>query len=217
MQNRQIEGFRLSPQQHHLWELLQSDTNGPFVSQCAVKIDGELRLDQLETALQRVVLKYEILRTGFHRLPEMAAPIQVVADHCRTRIIEQDICDLDVDEQKTRIEKSFEAMHLNPLPSAENLLIEIHLFVLGPKNCVMLIVLPAICVDWKGMRSLVEELASCYANPLNGSTSSAGQLQYADLAEWQNRVLEAKETKPGRDYWTNQDIESLLSLQLPFE
>ena len=41
--------------------------------------------------------------------------------------------------------------------------------------------------------------------------------QYADLAEWQNELLESEDTKTARDYWRQQDLLPLIVLKLPFE
>ena len=60
-----IEGYRLSPQQKHLWLLGESERSAT----CAVRIDGELNPDLLEQAIRQVVERFEILRTTFKLLP----------------------------------------------------------------------------------------------------------------------------------------------------
>jgi hypothetical protein len=58
-----IQGFNLSPQQKHLWSL-QADSNA-FYSRCVLTIEGQLDLERLQAATQRVIEKQEILRTSF--------------------------------------------------------------------------------------------------------------------------------------------------------
>ncbi len=71
-----IEGYRLSPQQRHLWLLEQSERSAT----CAVRIDGDLDVDRLRQAIQQVVERVEILRTTFKLLPGMTIPVQVISD-----------------------------------------------------------------------------------------------------------------------------------------
>ena len=73
-----VQGFRLSPQQRHLWLLQQENKGHPYRAQSAVFIDGKLDENRLVDALRRVVNKHEVLRTRFRRLPGVAMPLQVI-------------------------------------------------------------------------------------------------------------------------------------------
>jgi hypothetical protein len=75
-----VEGFRLSPQQKHLWTLHQDGSGQSYCVQGAILIEGNLNSDVLEKAVQRVVTRNEILRTVFHRRPGMKTPFQIVSD-----------------------------------------------------------------------------------------------------------------------------------------
>ena len=74
----QIEGYRLSPLQKHLW-LLQQD-GSPYLSQCVVRLKGKLNQDKLKHAVESVVERHEILRTTFQRVPGMKLPMQSIAE-----------------------------------------------------------------------------------------------------------------------------------------
>ena len=71
------EGFRLSPQQSHLWTLHGSGAGAchPYRTVSRVSIRGHLDDGALERALELVVQKYEILRTTFTRSPGADAPL----------------------------------------------------------------------------------------------------------------------------------------------
>src|SRR5262245_60830044 len=73
-----MQGYRLSPQQSHLWSL-QRDA-GNYTAQCAVMFEGELRPERLREALQRVIVRHEILRTRFQPHAGLKLPLQVI-DH----------------------------------------------------------------------------------------------------------------------------------------
>src|SRR5437868_113545 len=75
-----IGGFRLSPQQKHVWSLHETTQNLPYRSQCMLRLDGDLKVEILQQALHRTLELHEILRTTFHCLAEMTVPIQVIAD-----------------------------------------------------------------------------------------------------------------------------------------
>src|ERR1051325_6146646 len=80
MQPNVLEGYRLSPQQRHLWMLLQLGWSVAFQTKCAVSIKGALDSGRLKTALENVVTRHEILRTTFQSLPGMIIPMQVIRD-----------------------------------------------------------------------------------------------------------------------------------------
>ena len=77
-----VEGFRLSPQQRRLWKLQQDTPNGhsAFVSQVVLLVEGELCVDALRAAIERICERQEALRTVFRRVPSVVMPVQVVAD-----------------------------------------------------------------------------------------------------------------------------------------
>src|SRR5204863_9809813 len=79
MQAEIIEGYRLSPQQEHLW-LIQQPEVAPFRSQCVVRIEGNLERKTVREALSQVIQRHEILRTAFRYLREMSAPLQVITE-----------------------------------------------------------------------------------------------------------------------------------------
>jgi hypothetical protein len=70
-------GYRLSPQQRHLWQLQEGEA---YKSICAVKLEGKLNSRILKQALRAIVARHDILRTTFRLLPSMILPVQVVAE-----------------------------------------------------------------------------------------------------------------------------------------
>src|ERR1051325_4452765 len=80
MSNQVIEGFRLSPQQEHLWRLEQAAHHSPYRAQCAVRIEGRLDAGKLRAAIEDVVRRHEILRTTFPRPVSMMTSLQTVGE-----------------------------------------------------------------------------------------------------------------------------------------
>src|SRR5437870_3073074 len=73
-----LEGFRLSPQQEHLWSLHQNVGAEHFRADVAIRVEGHLDTTMLGFALQDVVRRHEILRTTFSAIPGMSFPLQVI-------------------------------------------------------------------------------------------------------------------------------------------
>lgn len=219
MQTEILEGVRLSPQQKHLWRLQQENNNKqPYRSQCAVLIEGNLNLTILKQVLQDIVNRQEILRTNFKCLSGMDIPVQVITD---SSILWQDECNLSnytSSEQEIEIERNFAQMLQLPLNFEQNSIVYASLLTLSPQKYILIISLPALCADSPTLRNLVREISNYYELCLNCEELSHDEsIQYADIAEWQNELLEAEDTKIGREYWRKQNISHFFALHLPLE
>src|SRR5262249_47624076 len=104
-----VEGFRLSPQQEHLFSLEQLDRNSPYRVQLAAVIEGDLNIVQLQEALESVVTRHESLRTNFQYFPGLTLPVQVIGENRMTWTATYDLSGLELDEQQARLEELFEA------------------------------------------------------------------------------------------------------------
>lgn len=216
MQAATIEGFRLSPQQEHLWSLQQLDNQSVYRSDCIISIIGNLDVKRLEIALQDVVNRHEILRTCFRCLPGMTIPVQEITNNKEILVKKYNLNNINNEERNIQIKAILHDLRclsfdlekgLNLQTALINLSLEKHLLYLG---------LPAICGDTVTLHNLIREVASIYSGNLNGDLSEE-PLQYADFSEWQNQILEAEETEIGRKYWLQQDLSILDSLKLPYE
>ncbi|MGB8509929.1 MAG: condensation domain-containing protein, partial [Pyrinomonadaceae bacterium] len=83
-----VSGFRLSPQQAHLWALGPEARNASM--QCALLIEGALDVPVLDAALRRLVERHEIFRTTLGYLPGMSMPLQIVAESSDARLLRAD-------------------------------------------------------------------------------------------------------------------------------
>ncbi|MBO0798971.1 MAG: hypothetical protein J2P31_09110, partial [Blastocatellia bacterium] len=212
-----IEGFRLSPQQARLWMLQQGIQSGPYTAQCSISIEGALDTRLLEAALNQVIQRHEILRTTFHRLPAMMLPLQVIAGAGKLTIQTADYSGWVAEEQTARLELLEREASQTPFDYERGPLVRAHLIKLGPERHMLLLLLPALCADRASLENLAREIGLCYAAYLNGAELPGAPAQYADLAEWQNELLESAETKAGRDYWRERSLAAPLEAPLPFE
>lgn len=217
MQIQQIEGFRLSPQQKHLWLLQQKNSNTPYRVQCGVLITGNLQFNVLKKALQNVVNQYEILRTTFINLPGMEIPLQVIVDNYEISLNELNYINLSGVEQKNKIESLFAELKTIPFHVENIPPIQAYLVTLSPEKYILILTLSALIADRATLKYLLKIISSAYSACLQGLDISHEPMQYADIAEWQNELLEASESEVGKEYWGQQDINCLDNLHLWFE
>lgn len=212
----EMQGFRLSPQQKHLWQLQEID-NIPYRSQCAVLIEGDLDVNILKLVLDKVANRHEILRTNFHCLPGMTIPLQVIGKQEINLDRTYDLSSLTSQEQDESLTALFHQFSQQPFDLVQGSPLRLSLVTLSAFKYVLIVSLPALCADIYTLKILVQEISQSYGAWLRGEELDNEPLQYADLAEWQNELLEGAETEAGRDYWQKQDISSdLQGLKLPF-
>ena len=212
-----MQGFRLSPQQKHLWQLQEID-HLPYRSQCAVLIEGNLDVNILKLVLEKVVNRYEILRTNFDSLPGMTIPLQVIGKQKINLDNTYDLSGFTSKEQEDSLTALFHQFSQQPFDFVHGSPLQLSLVTLSSSKYVLLVSLSALCADITTLKILVQEISQSYATWLQGEELESEPLQYADLAEWQNELLEGAETEAGRDYWQKQHISfDSQGLKFPFE
>src|ERR1051326_7034469 len=209
MQKQVVEGFRLSPQQEHLWMLQQAEQRRPFRAQCAVLLEGRLDVKHLQKSLDRLVERHEILRTTFQRLTGMSLPLQVIAEQSKVVLEVFDAEGMD-ERQLQEFVRELMAGGWAKVPESERLpLLEASLVRQSPEHHVLILSLPALCADTYSLRNLVAELTrhyAAFAGPAPaGPEADEGPLQYNVVSEWLNEILESEETSAGRDFWLRKE------------
>jgi amino acid adenylation domain-containing protein/non-ribosomal peptide synthase protein (TIGR01720 family) len=209
-----IEGYRLSPQQRRLWLLRQSDR----IAQCAVRIDGELKVETLRQAIRQVVSQQETLRTSFKLLPGMTIPVQVISDQPDVAFTSRDLRQLSVAEQDLKIKALRVEIAERKLNLQRPPLFDCHLIARSANEHVLIVSLPVACADAPSLQCLVRQIAGAYAacSPPEKAFQIEA-MQYADFAEWQNELLEAETGAAARHYWRKQNLFELDAQHLSFE
>ena len=87
-----MEGYRLSPQQKHLWSFLEGDSAGSGLPvEAGADSGGTLSLAGLRAAVQRVVERNEVLRTRFAQAPGMSTAVQMIEPSAEVKIEELEL------------------------------------------------------------------------------------------------------------------------------
>ena len=100
MSQNNVEGFRLSPQQRHVWSLQQVSAFPIYQVLSTISINGNLSAEILERAVADVVRRHEILRTTFQRPSGIKIPFQVISDAARLSLQFSDLSNLDHERQR---------------------------------------------------------------------------------------------------------------------
>lgn len=181
-------------------------------------IEGDLDVNILKLVLEIVVNRHEILRTNFRSLPGMTIPLQVIGKQKINWDNTYDLSSLTPQEQENSLTELFHKISQQPFDIVQASPLQLSLVTLSASKYVLIVSLPGLCADITTLEILVQEISQSYAAWLKGEEIENEALQYADLAEWQNELLEGAETEAGRDYWEKQNIAlDLQGLKLPFE
>ena len=214
---RVVEGFRLSPQQRRLWSLQQTDGSAAYRAECTVLIEGLCDTNILGAALREVWERNEILRTGFVCLPGIEGPVQVIKEGAAPAIYSHDLIDSEHSYQEGRIDALRTKANELSFDFDQGRIASISLVTLSPAVHILLFNLSSLCADLLSLGNLVREICHAYSARLDGPTLGDQPAQYADLAQWQNELLESEETSAGRNYWWKQNFPDSVALKLPCE
>lgn len=198
MQDKTLEGFRLSPQQEYLWPLQQA--SGSW-AQCAIMIAGVLDKETLRNVLQQLGDRHEILRTTFHRPHGLSTPFQVINEECA-------LLWRETVAQSEQLDEMFAAQARESFDYENGPLMRASLLALSADKHVLLLTLPTLCADARTLENLCQQLGRAYAGD-----SSDDAMQYVDFATWQHELLESEEAKEAAGYWRQEQLNRPLPVQ----
>ncbi|HEU5132089.1 MAG TPA: amino acid adenylation domain-containing protein, partial [Pyrinomonadaceae bacterium] len=195
----EIEGYRMSPQQQRIWQLLTAENDGArlatnaYRSQCAVLLEGELNTVRLRSAIEAVVQRHEILRTVFQQLPGMAQPLQVIHERAALRFREEDLSD--------SLTEIFTDQLGAEVDLAVGPTVDVRLIKESDTRHHLVISIPALCADQRSLVNFVEELSERYAHV---DQEQDEPTQYVQFAEWHNELIKADGDVEAKEFWTKQ-------------
>ncbi|HEV2863873.1 MAG TPA: condensation domain-containing protein, partial [Pyrinomonadaceae bacterium] len=212
-----IQGYKLSPQQAHLWLAQRGGQSPTFYAQCAVLLEGDVDARLLRAALADLVERHEILRTTFQSLPGMNLPLQVVGDGGDTWGHDEENVSWEPEGGRAEVIRLLEDLRRGPTDFERGPVLRTKLLVTPAGKHLLLLSVPSVCADARGLDNLVQDLARCYVARSRDEAAPEPPVQYPDASGILNDFLEAEEVKAGRDYWRRQQLSDLPLLRLPFE
>ncbi|QWP77562.1 amino acid adenylation domain-containing protein [Lysobacter sp. K5869] len=203
----------LSHAQQRLWFLGQLDgASEAYHMPMALRLRGELDIDALRRALDRIVARHEVLRTAFER--EDGRTVQRIADpDIGLSLSAHDLRGADARALDARLED--EAARAFDL--ARGPLVRGQLLRTADDEHVLAITMHHIVSDGWSMAIFAEELSALYAAYRSGEDDPLPPLpiQYADYAVWQRQWLSGEVLAKQSDYWRDALAGAPALLELP--
>lgn len=207
------EGFRLSPQQRRLWHLHETYPASAFGTQCTVALTGVLDAGCLAQAVARVAVRYEILRTSFGFLEGTSVPVQIVNGSAPRLESTIDLRGMDAKRQDSEVQLVLQKQWGRLCDSPNSPAMSFALVRLAETEHLFMITASALCADMAAVVNIVQEVQAAY---LGRNIDAEEALQYADLSEWQNQLLENPADQNHTPYWKSAEFPDLVYPRLPF-
>ncbi|PCK22363.1 non-ribosomal peptide synthetase, partial [Rhodococcus qingshengii] len=193
----------LSLAQQRMWFLNRFDSDSTAYSiPLALRLAGVLDVEALEAAVADVVERHESLRTIY---PEgESGPVQIILPSARVAV---NLTPVSVDEDD--VVNSIVELVSRGFDVTQNVPLRMRLFRTGDDAFVLAAAVHHISADGASTAPFARDVMVAYAARVSGSapTWSPLEVQYADYALWQRRVL-GSETDEGSTatsqiaYWT---------------
>ena len=192
----------LSFAQQRLWFLAQMEgASAAYHIPFGLHLKGDLNRTALRRALDRIVVRHEVLRTSFAL--HDGEPVQEIGavEASSFRLIEHDLCGHNDVEAELAALSELEAGASFDLEAGP--LIRGQLIRLAEDEHVLLVTMHHIVSDGWSMGVLVSELNALYGAFLGGEADPLPELeiQYADYAVWQRQWIEGEILQQQAAYW----------------
>jgi len=200
----------LSFGQQRLWFLDQLEPDSPVYNiPDAIQVSGRLNKEALESSLNEIVRRHEVLRTTFATVE--GKPIQLIAPDLKVSIPIIDLSELPEAETQAEIERlifeeSGQPFNLETLP-----LFRTSLLKLSENEWVILFTLHHSISDGWSTGVLMREVALLYPAFVKGMNADSVRsllpeldIQYVDYAHWQQTWLSGEVLQTQLAYWEKQ-------------
>jgi len=210
-------GYRLAPQQRRLWRLGQSGNHGVYRTVVVALIEGEIEEASLRKAFNRVIQKNEILRTVFRTAPGADLPTQVIKEYAEPDIAGSHLESLVSEGQ---VAAFITSMIRDPIEwdLESGTMLRIELARVSSTEALFGLTLPALCSDMISVATILSDVFRAYDTGDDRVEPIDDTMQYADVSDWLNELLENDFGQAGRDFWRSVDLRMLLheiGIELP--
>lgn len=191
----------LSFAQQRLWFLDQLEPGSAVYNvPVALRLIGELNVSALESSLNEVIRRHEILRTNFVTVD--GRPVQVIAPE---RVLELTSEELDQPAAQ------------RPFDLAQGSLLRCGLLRLSPREHLFFLTMHHIITDGWSLDIFFRELAAHYRAFCRQTPPQLAEppLQYADFAVWQREQFHSAMLETQLTYWKEQLAGASFYLPLP--
>ncbi|WP_156407674.1 condensation domain-containing protein, partial [Achromobacter sp. Root83] len=190
--------YPLAPmQQGLLLHTLVNPGSGMYLMQDRYRFDSEVDVAAFEKAWQRVVQRYEILRTGFVWRSE-EAPLQVVRREAPQVVAYEDWSDQDADTQEARLRQTLRDELVDGFPMDEPALMRVRLIRIAANSYYVVQSFHHILMDAWCRSLLLRDFFAYYEAARGGPPANlATPRPYRDFIAW----LQGQDEEKSRQYW----------------
>ena len=202
--------------QQRLWFIEQfnpgsSAYNIPF----AIRLEGSFDARALESSLNEIIRRHEILRTTFMFVD--GQPVQVISPSQTLTMPVVDLSGLRTAEREAELWRLSTAEARRTFNLTQGPLFRVTLLRLSEEECVVLLSMHHIVSDGWSIGILIQEIAELYQAYSKGRPASlpALPIQYADFAHWQRHWMQGEVLAAELSYWKKQLEGAPPILELP--
>ena len=205
----------LSFAQERLWFLEQLEPGSSAYNICrAARLTGPLNVEVLESSLNEIARRHEVMRTTFQIAD--GQPVQIIASALQASIKLIELFRLSNAESDTEVGRLIAEEADRPFDLCAGPLLRATLLRLRDDDHILILTTHHIVSDAWSMGIFTRELWTLYDAYANGRPSRLQELsvQYADYAVWQREWLQGEVLESQLSYWRKQ-LENLPVLNLP--
>ena len=192
----------LSFAQQRLWFLDQVEPNNPLYNiPRAIRLIGAFSVAAMESALNGIVERHEILRTTYQA--EKGEPFQVVAEECTLSLPVVDLSGLPEAEREIEARRLVQEEVATPFDLARDAIARNIVLKVSEEDHILVMNTHHIASDGWSIGVFMRELTALYKAALHNETLLLPDLpvQYADYAIWQRNWLQGDVLEQQLAYW----------------
>ncbi len=175
-------------------------------------LNGDLNVKKLETGLNKIIERHEILRTSFGTSQDQ--PVQIVHPKLEIKITVVDLSESPLNKQKILLQELASKETSTPFDLSKLPLLRVTIYKLEEQTHVLLINIHHIIADGYSVGLICQELSKLYKDEY--SLLPEVPIQYIDYTIIEkNRVSENLQKQ--LDYWKTKLSGELPVLELPFD
>ncbi|PSL45611.1 non-ribosomal peptide synthase protein (TIGR01720 family)/amino acid adenylation domain-containing protein [Chitinophaga niastensis] len=202
----------LSYSQERLWFIDQLEGSVHYHLPTVLRLKGALNQDALLHALQTIVNRHEILRTGIAQEEGQAYQQVRAKDQWQLQVITA----ASLQQNEAGLQDYIQQLVQAPFDLLKDDMLRVHLITLGAADHMLVVTLHHIASDGWSTGIIVHELAELYSAYLESRPAQlpALDIQYADYAIWQRNYLSGAVLEQKLAYWKNK-LSGVATLDLP--
>jgi len=200
------DDYPLSSAQKRIFMIYHTDkTSTNYNMPCVLLLEGEVNVERLTCAFERLIARHEALRSVFEWRD--GEPVQ--------RVLPSVDFEMDVTEGKEDEIERIAAAFVQPFDLGSAPVLRVSLVRLKPDRHILLLDMHHIVSDGVSIQLFVNEMIALY----HGAELAPLRIQYKDFAAWEGRYFAAEAFRKQKDYWLDKlsDLPPPLRMPLDFK